>query len=323
MNKLFFALALLTPEIVVANPTVFTLSPYNGFFFNTFSYTADFGGGIAAGGSITIGNTQVADALLGEVLSAFAGNYTLVAGGTLTATNGQVATGNAYGGGPNNNFSLSMLNGSFQSAPGTSDPINFAAQQTSFRNLSSTLSHMASTGTCTFDGFATTTCTATAPGLNIINVSDPTILGTSRTVNINLGTNSYVILNVAGGTSTPDYMSNYGFNVYLNGVNQGSSNGDSTTTLAHNILFNYYQATGLDITSVMGSVLAPYAAVSGISSGQIDGTLVGNSFSGPTEFHNYGYTGTLPSATPEPSTYLMIAAGLMAFAGLSRKRSRR
>ena len=124
-----------------------------------------------------------------------------------------------FGGGPNNNFSLTMNGGGqYKTAPGTADPIDFSAQKAYFQSLSSTLSHMTSTGTCTFDGFSTTTCTATAAGINVINVADPTILGTSRTVNINLGTNSFVVINVAGGVSSADYMSNYGFNIYQNGV---------------------------------------------------------------------------------------------------------
>ena len=267
-------------------------------------------------------NTSVANALLGEPVTDFPGQYTLVAGGTLTATNGTFSTGNAYGGGPNNNFTLTNTGtGTFKQGPGVPDPIDFVSQKTYFQNLSNTLSGLTATGTCTFDGFSTTTCTATNAGLNIIKVSDPTILGTGRTVNINLGTNSYVVIDVAGGTSAnPDYLTNFGVTVFQNGVNKGSSNGDSTTTLAQDILFNYYQATNLNITSVVGSVLAPNAAVSGISSGQIDGTLVANSFTGPTEFHNFGYEGQLPTPTPEPAAYVCIGAGLINFAAISKKR---
>jgi len=62
-------------------------------------------------GSIDISSTSVADALLGEAVTQFTGGYTLVAGGDLTGTNGSVAAGDAYGGGPVNDFSLTMANG--------------------------------------------------------------------------------------------------------------------------------------------------------------------------------------------------------------------
>lgn len=321
MNKLTLALALLIPGTAFASSTLFTLSPYNALVFGSFADTADFGGGIAAGGSLTISNTTVASNLLGEPLTDFPGQYTLVAGGTLNATNGAVAAGNVYGGGPSNSFSLTMNGGGqYKTSPVTADPIDFSAQAAYFKGLSSTLANLSSTGTCSYDGFSTTTCTATAAGLNVIKVTDPTILGTNRTVNINLGTNSFVVIDVAGAAT--DYMSNYGFNIYQNGFNKGSSNGDSTTTLAHDVLFNYYQATTLDITSVVGSVLAANANVSGIASGQIDGTLVANAFNGPTEFHNFGYEGPLPTPTPEPMSYMLVGASLVGMAAMSRKWSR-
>jgi|SRR6185437_3299391 len=82
----------------------------------------------------------------------------------------------------------------------------------------------------------------------------------------------------------------------------------STTTFAH------------DFTRVVGSVLAPDATVSGVSSGKIDGTLIANSFTGPTEFHNVGYEGQLPTPTPESASYVCIGAGLIGFAAVSKKR---
>src|ERR1035438_6316081 len=87
MKKLILVLVLLAPGTAFASSTLFSLSPYNGLVFGNFSDTADFGGGIAAGGSIAINSTTVASNLLGEPLTDFPGQYTLVAGGTLNATN--------------------------------------------------------------------------------------------------------------------------------------------------------------------------------------------------------------------------------------------
>src|ERR1700678_2448590 len=101
----------------LASGTTFTLSPYNGLVFGNFSDTADFGGGVAAEGSITISNTAVADSLLGESFSQFTNGYTLVAGGNLNATNGTLSTGDAYGGGSANDFSLTVKRGNQYNNP--------------------------------------------------------------------------------------------------------------------------------------------------------------------------------------------------------------
>jgi len=52
----------------------------------------------------------------------------------------------------------------------------------------------------------------------------------------------------------------------------GGANGDAATAAAHRVPFNYYRAATLTTNSVVGSVLAPDAAVTG-DSGQIDGNL--------------------------------------------------
>jgi len=296
-----------------ASGTAFTLSSYNSLVFGNFSGTAEFGGGIAAEGSIAINGTSVADSLLGESFSQFTNGYTLVAGGNLDATNGTLSVGDAYGGGSANDFSLTMQSGYQYATAPAADPVNFAALQSQYDSLSAKLATLATTGTCTFDGFSTTTCTANAAGLNVITLSSASLIGLNRTVNITLAAGSSVVINVPG---TSDTTTNYGINVNGNAVN-----GDSTTAAAHNVLFNYYQAATLTTNSVLGSVLAPFAAVTG-NSGQIDGNLIATSFSGPTELHNFGFEGTLPSSTPEPMSMVLLGAGLVGLGSIGRRRAK-
>jgi choice-of-anchor A domain-containing protein len=297
-----------------ASGTAFTLTPYNALVFGAFSDTADFGGGIAAKGSLTISNTSVANSLLGEAFADFPGGYTLVAGGNLSATSGTLAVGDAYGGGSSNNFSLTMAGGySYTHAP-AADPLDFSTLQSNADNTSATLKAKTATGSCVFDGSATTTCTANAAGMNYITVTDPTILGSNRTVNIVLGSsNSFVVINVAGTTDT---ITNFGMTINGSGVN-----GDATTSLAHNVLFNYYQATSVSINSVLGSLLAPYASVSS-ASGQIDGNLIATSFNGPTELHNFGFEGTIPTSAPEPMSLIMIGCGMLGLGLIGKRRNK-
>jgi choice-of-anchor A domain-containing protein len=297
-------LCAVSPAVVEANGLPFTLSPYNAFVFANFTGTSDYGGAIAAGGNLSITNASVATALLGEALTQFPGQDTLVAGGNLVTGSGTLAAGNAYGGGSSNSFGFTITNGQFNHSP-TPDPVDFSTS--SFTTLSNKLAGMASTGACVFDGFSTTTCTASQQGLNIIDVSDPTLLGQNRTVDINVAAGASVVINVAGvGTSSaPVYLTNYG--IYVNG---SGASGDATTAAAHNVLFNYYQAANLDISGVVGSLLAPNAKVLG-GSGQVDGTLIASSFNGAEEFHNIGFEGTLPASAPEPMSLVLIGGGLL------------
>jgi choice-of-anchor A domain-containing protein len=316
ITKFLFGAIILSAGIssqAFASSTAFTLSPYNALVFGAFADTSDYGGGIAAKGSLTISGASVAGSLMGEAFSQFPGAYTLVSGGNLSATNGTLVTGDAYGGGSSNNFSLTVSSGySYKHAP-TADPLDFSALQASADSTSAALAAQTSNASCTFDGYSTTTCTANLAGVNYVTINNPSLLGANRTVDINLASaSSFLVLNIAG---TSDTITNYG--IYING---NGANGDSTTTLAHNVLFNYYQATSLSVYSVVGSVLAPYAAVTSAQSGQIDGNLIAGSFSGAEELHNFGYEGALPVTTPEPAPIFALGFALIGLGLIGRRR---
>ena len=124
-----------------------------------------------------------------------------------------------------------------------------------------------------------------------VNGSD---LASANGLTITAPAGATVLLNINGAT---DSLSN--FQITLNGT-------DDT-----HVLYNFYQATALTDSSVSieGSVLAPYAAVSG-SGAHINGTLVANSFSGGLEQHEFLFQGNLPASTPEPGTWVTFVAGL-------------
>ena len=87
-------------------------------------------------------------------------------------------------------------------------------------------------------------------------------------------------------------------------------------------LFNFEDATTVDLGRWGASILAPDAVVKIRSGGNIEGSLFAQSFLGGGELHNNNlFNGALPTiaaapaaAVPEPSTWAMLIAG---FAGLS------
>jgi choice-of-anchor A domain-containing protein len=84
-------------------------------------------------------------------------------------------------------------------------------------------------------------------------------------------------------------------------------------------LFNFENATTVNLGQWGASILAPDAAVKITSGGNIEGSLFAQSFLGGGELHNNNlFDGALPAlptaAVPEPSTWAMLIAG---FAGLS------
>jgi len=85
-----------------------------------------------------------------------------------------------------------------------------------------------------------------------------------------------------------------------------------------NALFNFENATTVNLGQWGASILAPDAAVKITSGGNIEGSLFASSFLGGGELHNNNlFDGALPAlataAVPEPSTWAMLIAG---FAGL-------
>lgn len=112
------------------------------------------------------------------------------------------------------------------------------------------------------------------------------------------------IINVSGADINFGHPGNFGFFC-------GATTCDESD--ASRILFNFLDAQTLNMASVLGSILAPFADIT-FTNGQALGSVIANSLGGPLyttgEFHDVPYTGVL-ATVPLPSSALILALGLV------------
>jgi choice-of-anchor A domain-containing protein len=88
-------------------------------------------------------------------------------------------------------------------------------------------------------------------------------------------------------------------------------NFNGTTFLNEHVIWNFEDATNVNVKQWHGAVLAGDASVT--NSSPMEGFLYAENFAGHGELHDFPFQGTLPGTVPEPSTWAMMAIG---FAGL-------
>lgn len=259
------------------------------------------GGNIAVGGNATFGNFSAATGLG----SSANGSDTVVVGGKLTASSGTIAHGSAVAGSlalPQ--YSVNFQNGSSRVGTGS---IDFAAEAAALSYASSTLAGTAANGTTLFQ-YGGLNFTGTN-AINIFTVSGADLASTTN-FNVNAPAGSLVIFNISGITDQ------FSGGINLTGIG------------ASNVLYNFFQATTLNLNNigVQGTILAPNATLN-FNNGNVDGqVLVKNVASnGQISISNTRYAGTLPAPTaavPEPGTWAMMITGF-GIIGFSMRRRRR
>lgn len=305
---------------------------YNVFVFSSFSDgCCTVGGNLAAGGATGVNNFSVAQSQI--VSAGQTGYYSYYNSGALTG-NVYLGAGNAYyglgvtGSGPSypvagGTGSIYLEHGG-QTVSSTCTNgyscIDFAAARTSLQSYSAFLSNQTNNATTVIypgDGYtinATNIATGGDPntttgppgnGYTINATNFATITAAqlaSGALHINLVAGGTLVINVTPDANGAASTSNHG--IFVNGT-QYSGDG---ATIAESIVFNFIGTSFNTYETIIGTILAPYATVTGYNSQQIDGGLIAESFAGNSDFHDLLFQGALPfqTQTPEPAPFCYV-----------------
>ncbi|HEY1779445.1 MAG TPA: collagen-binding domain-containing protein [Roseiarcus sp.] len=155
----------------------------------------------------------------------------------------------------------------------------------------------------------------------------------------NAGSNSgVVVFEISGSTLASDLVNHdisfagTGVTSYIINVIGNFTQPNSThfNVDQEDALFNFENATTVNLGQWGASILAPDAAVKITGGGNIEGSVFAKSFLGGGELHNNNlFNGVLPSAAvtatapiPEPSTWAMLIAGFAGLAYLGWRKAR-
>lgn len=286
----------------------------NVYAIHDFSaHSSDVEGAIVAGGNVSLQNYSVN----AKNKDAFgAKDIAVAAGGNLKLSNGSINNGVVYAGGTT----------SLTSAPavGTTatSPVDFAGAEAYYKTLANSLAQLDPTGSVSALWSGVKVRGSGAGAVDVFNVPASMFANSSSWTLENLTPGQTLIFNVSGAAGT---------------FNNG---GISFTPLDnYNVLFNFYEASSLNVKGVIGSVLAPYATVSE-NWGQVNGNVIvdtwastvqinANHYFAPVELAAFSMGGKNPDTTqpggidlPEPGSVALLLAGLAAAALVRRGRGR-
>ena len=274
-----------------------TLGNANVFAFNDFKAPqADVEGAIMAGRDVSLSSYSVND----KNVDAY-GGYSLIVGRNFSFTSGAVMNGDTYVGGTS---TLNQSGTLVSPVKGGVAPVNMTALAASLTKTSQALTQVATTGSAQ-QKWGGVYISGTNSAVEVIDL-DASWLNSSSYYNLsNMKAGATLIVNFSGSSAT------------FSGGYQAFD--------GYNVLFNFADATTLNIaTGFTANVLAPNASVTN-GSGVINGNVVVNSWNSGVQINaNHYFVPTevagLVSAVPEADTYAMLLAGVGLIGVMARRR---
>lgn len=270
---------------------------------------SDVEGALVAGGNVNLSSYAV-NAQNKDAFGAM--GYALVAGGNLTLNSGSINNGTAYVGGK------TTLTSAATPAASTARPIDFGAVQTYYTSLSTALTKTGATGSAVTQWGGIKLTGTGKGGVDVFNVSSSLFQSSTWWQLQDLVPGETLVFNVSGKAGS---------------FNNGNIGFD--TLSGYNVLFNFYEATTVNVTSVIGSILAPYATVQG-GGGVIHGNVIADAWMANTQvdadhyFKSVEIAGlkldanqvkSAASTVPEPGSVALLIGGLAAAAAVRRRKA--
>jgi len=279
-------------------------SDYNLFTTGDASVSnSDVEGKVAVGGNYTSSSYSVGLVNPGNKGS----KNTLVVGGDVKMSSGTVYGDVTYGG------SYSATNFDLKGTKTKGSVIDFAQAAKDLTAKSKTWGDLAGNGSTTIQ-YGGAYFKGTNKDLNVFTF-DGTQFSSLNHFHIDVPTGSTILINVTGQNIATSY-GGYELN--------GHSLADTSFTGNGNILWNFKDATKLDLHSIGGSIFAPKADITS-NWNAVNGQIVAKTFTGTGQTNYRPFTGTLPgnnsAPVPEPASMLVLGGGIAAF--LRRRKSPR